>query len=270
MPALSNKPVNQNKLKNPHGSKDYRSIPKFNPFLPCEPTLLVSDIMLPKHNLVLNKFCVIPGHVLLTTKEFQSQTEPLRLTDFEALCVIIKDLHPVNTLSFFNCGELSGASQPHKHVQLIPVSDNEPPLLEFLKAALQDKPLDNVFEIDQLPYIHRVSRISDPKNATVMYNLYMQMLSELGDEVSLHHNLVYFSNMLYLLPRSKEHYETNGETFSINSLGAVHMILAKSTEQVACLMKILGKYENNNVEHPDPTDLMWVGQWVGWPKKSLY
>lgn len=49
------------------------------------------------------------------TNEFQSQYEPLSLSDFTALSSILKD---IPSLVFYNCGGDSGASQRHKHIQV--------------------------------------------------------------------------------------------------------------------------------------------------------
>lgn len=63
----------------------------------------------------LNKFCVTPRHFLLVTKDFKPQTSPLSPLELIAAWQIVKQLGAREKhLAFFNSGELSGASQPHK------------------------------------------------------------------------------------------------------------------------------------------------------------
>ena len=42
--------------------------PRFNPFLPPDPALVVEDDFTDAYRIVLNKFCVVQGHALLITK----------------------------------------------------------------------------------------------------------------------------------------------------------------------------------------------------------
>lgn len=67
------------------------------------------------HNLVLNKFCVVEEHVVLPTIDFRPQEEPLSAADLRAMWTA---MHGLDAFAFFNCGYESGASQPHKHMQL--------------------------------------------------------------------------------------------------------------------------------------------------------
>ena len=46
-------------------------------------------------------------------------------------------------LVFFNCGKISGASQPHKHMQIFPednfsLVDGKPPLTSAIEAYLKE------------------------------------------------------------------------------------------------------------------------------------
>lgn len=84
----------------------------------------------PDHVLVLNKFAVVPEHFILITREFKLQTDLLDAADLAAVYACIQAYHASDTeggegqelFAFFNSGEHSGASQPHRHVQLLPVA----------------------------------------------------------------------------------------------------------------------------------------------------
>ncbi|KAF5665947.1 5,5 P-1,P-4-tetraphosphate phosphorylase 2, partial [Fusarium circinatum] len=131
-PSLANKP------KPP--PKDLTKPQKpFDPFENPLPALKVTDLG-PSHYLVLNKFAVVPEHFILATTEFKPQTHVLEESDLEATlaCIEAYDAarrtqaeqgHRNGTLgggdglfAFFNCGDHSGASQPHRHIQLLPIA----------------------------------------------------------------------------------------------------------------------------------------------------
>ncbi|KAI5928484.1 ATP adenylyltransferase-domain-containing protein [Camillea tinctor] len=103
----------------------------FNPFENPSPALLITRLP-PSHNLVLNKFAIVPEHFILTTKDVKPQTHILEEGDIEATYACIQAYHAEGQelFAFFNSGEHSGASQPHRHLQLLPV--------ERMKDGLED------------------------------------------------------------------------------------------------------------------------------------
>ncbi|KIE02731.1 5',5'''-P-1,P-4-tetraphosphate phosphorylase 2, partial [Metarhizium majus ARSEF 297] len=117
-PALANKP------KPPQ--QDASSSPKqpSDPFANPPPALYIADVG-PSHYLVLNKFAIVPEHFILATKEFKQQTDALEEADLEATLACIEAFEPADgegLFAFFNSGEHSGASQPHRHIQLLPIA----------------------------------------------------------------------------------------------------------------------------------------------------
>ena len=88
-----------------------------NPFLPYEQDLYVADAS-PTHVCILNKYNVVDLHLLIITRAFEHQETMLRLADFQALW---RCLGEYDSLGFYNSGHLSGASQPHKHLQIVPL-----------------------------------------------------------------------------------------------------------------------------------------------------
>lgn len=113
----------------PGGPRD----PNFNPFLPPDPALTVGDYFA-THNTVLNKFALSAQHLVLASKQFAEQLEPLSLAEFT---VLSKILNAYGGLGFYNGGEAGGASQRHKHVQWIPDLDNNPSLRLYLNGLPQ-------------------------------------------------------------------------------------------------------------------------------------
>ncbi|KAK7703022.1 bifunctional AP-4-A phosphorylase/ADP sulfurylase [Diaporthe eres] len=120
-PSLANKPKGPPPASN---SQDKKAKP-FNPFEDPPPTALISDLQ-PGHRLVLNKFAVVPEHFILVTRAFKQQTHLLGADDLAAAHACIRAYHDHDgggreLFVFFNSGEHSGASQPHRHLQLLPV-----------------------------------------------------------------------------------------------------------------------------------------------------
>lgn len=126
-PSLANKPIP--KLEKP------TPIPKkhFDPFANPSPELHIIDIPTtsPTHLLVLNKFPIIAGHFILATKTNKQQTHVLEQDDLEATYACLKawgegskqGSKQKRLFAFFNSGDHSGASQPHRHLQFLPVEN---------------------------------------------------------------------------------------------------------------------------------------------------
>ncbi|XP_063901775.1 uncharacterized protein LOC135121387 [Zophobas morio] len=87
-----------------------------NPFLPYDSELYICDLG-NSHVCLLNKYSVVKNHILVVTKNYRHQSDSLTQDDIEAWKMGIKMLKGIG---FFNCGPESGASQPHKHFQVIP------------------------------------------------------------------------------------------------------------------------------------------------------
>jgi sulfate adenylyltransferase (ADP) / ATP adenylyltransferase len=105
-----------------------------NPFLPYDPDLFVADLS-ETHVCLLNKYNVTDYHLLIITRAFEPQESLLTLADFEALWHCLRE---IDGLGFYNSGKLAGASQPHKHLQLVPLplSDERIPVEVALEAAV--------------------------------------------------------------------------------------------------------------------------------------
>jgi ATP adenylyltransferase len=93
-----------------------RAVAGGNPFLPYDPQLFVADIS-STHVGLLNKYNVVDHHLLIVTRQFEHQENLLTLDDFAALCRCLAE-YP--GLGFYNSGVVAGASQPHRHLQLVP------------------------------------------------------------------------------------------------------------------------------------------------------
>ena len=118
--------------------------PRRNPFLPYEDALYVAAIT-PTHVALLNKFPVQDDHLLIVTRAFAPQEALLDADDFLALAACLAE---VDGLAFYNAGEVAGASQPHKHLQLVPL-----PLADGLAGV----PIEVALEPIRAPIARRPS-----------------------------------------------------------------------------------------------------------------
>ncbi|KAH0537405.1 hypothetical protein FGG08_005804 [Glutinoglossum americanum] len=124
--------------KKPQAPPTAQPANKPNPFLNPSKDLLVAQIpnVIPTHNIIINKFPVIPHHFILSTIVFKPQTDLLEgqdlgvayscLQEWEASAGATIGLGRPSLFAFFNSGEHSGASQPHRHIQFLPIEDMAP------------------------------------------------------------------------------------------------------------------------------------------------
>lgn len=215
--------------------------PNFNPFLPYDPALCVGELS-PTHVCLLNKFNVVDDHILLVTRAFESQRNWLTLADFEALAY---GLTQIDGLGFYNGGEAAGASQPHKHLQLVPfplLPDGAPLPIEQAIAPLPLK-APTLNPIPHLPFRHALIKLPENRNAVQLQAAYHQALIAVGlvdsaaavqGEQTGAYNLLVTRRWLFLVPRQQD----ECEGISVNSLGFAGTLFVKNAEQQARLAAI--------------------------------
>ncbi len=136
-----------------------------NPFLPYEERLFIAELS-PTHLCLLNKFNVLDHHVLIVTREFVDQASPLERSDFEALWI---GLAEGEALGFYNSALAAGASQSHRHFQLVPlplgVGGRKLPVDPLL--AELDLATEEIGRISAWPFAHGVMRIDDCRDISL-------------------------------------------------------------------------------------------------------
>ncbi len=206
-----------------------------NPFLPHDEDLFVVDIS-QSHLCLLNKFNVLDHHLLLVTRAFEEQASLLTAGDFEALATCMAEF---DALGFYNSDTIAGASQPHKHLQLVPVPLGAGPERLPVDGALAD-------EWDgrggRLPFLHAAERI-DPFDGAALHETYRQLLRALhikelkGLEgplsASSSYNLLVTREWMLLIPR--ERHEVEG--IPVNALGFGGALLVRNRQQLAELRR---------------------------------
>lgn len=203
-----------------------------NPFLPYEEDLYVTDIS-KTHLCLLNKFNVVDHHFLIVTKAFEPQENWLNIQDFEALS---KCLLEVDGLGFFNGGTVAGSSQPHKHLQVVPVESELP--IERAIAPLEE---DKIGRSPTLPYRHAILRWETFPSFHQLLENYHQLLSAINitsknwqGAQSAPYNFLCTRQWMMLVPRSQE----KCANISVNSLGYAGSLLVKNAEMLSQLRAI--------------------------------
>ncbi len=213
-----------------------------NPFLPPEKDLLVGDIS-KTHLAVLNKYNVVEHHLLIVTREFEDQDMLLTPADCEALwnCMLEYD-----SLAFYNGGRAAGASQQHKHLQLVPLPLTQEGPSVPIEPLLENASAHRVGTVPGLPFRHSFVRLNrdrmsiPPEASQMLFNLYAELLQSSGLAVPNPDRLVRQSmpycflatrDWMLLVPRSCEHFED----ISLNSLAFAGSFFVRDEKQLARL-----------------------------------
>lgn len=216
---------------------------KSNPFLPYDPDLFVAPIS-PTHIALLNKFNVVEHHLLLVTRAFEDQRCQLTQKDCEALLI---GLTEIDGLAFYNAGPEAGASQLHKHLQLLPLDATMAPLPidPLLRFAQTD---GMVGTVPGLPFQHTYAPMDcdwtnpEKDSGASLHACYRRLLhaaglsvdASAGSHVSTSpYNLLMTRRWILLAPRSRECFEG----ISINALGFAGYLLVKDVQQLATLRR---------------------------------
>ena len=202
-----------------------------NPFLPYDSDLFVADASA-THAVLLNKYNVLDQHLLVVTRRFESQESVLTEADFAALCLCLAEKE---SLGFYNGGPDAGASQAHKHLQVVPLP---------FSAQTEPLPISPLWERPQaLPFRYaqqRVPRVPDSRVwALEVHRAYQRLLGELGltelpdGRISVPYNLLVTWDRILVVPRSRERFHT----VSVNALGFVGSFFVKTEEEAALVRR---------------------------------
>jgi ATP adenylyltransferase len=222
-----------------------RSAPA-NPFLPYEPDLFVADIS-DTHLCLLNKFNVIEQHLLIVTRAFEHQECLLTLADFEALATCLVEYQG---LGFYNGGTVAGASQAHKHLQLVPLplaaSGPSIPIEPLLDRA---RDATGIGTLPGFAFRHAFARLApahtgQPPRALAVraHALYRELLAAAGLHVvevagearqSAPYNLLMTGEWMLLVPRARECFDS----ISLNALAFAGSLFVKNDAQLELIRR---------------------------------
>lgn len=201
-----------------------------NPFLPYDERLFVADVS-ETHVCLLNKYNVVDRHILLITRDYEDQTDPLTVADFAALW---RSLQEIDGLGFYNGGPAAGSSQPHKHLQLVPLPlapEGVPILLEEHLLGKTETLLPFAAAIKPLPW--DTSR--SPQAAAVdLLAYYRDLRQELQLAAGDAFNLLSTRRWLAVVPRVRDRYQG----IPLNSLGFAGALFVRDRETLQTLKAI--------------------------------
>jgi ATP adenylyltransferase len=210
---------------------------KASPFLARDDALFVCDVS-PTHVVRLNRYPVVEHHLLVVTRSYEEQEAPLNRGDFHALWTCLREY---DSLGFYNGGAAAGASQSHKHLQVVslPLVPGEPriPILPLLEV----EEISVLGRSSVLPFRHVLACVAPnviedtDRAAEATLRLYHLMLRSLGMNADATrvgpYNLLVTREWMLLVPRSRE----NVESISLNALAFAGALLVKTEDQLTIL-----------------------------------
>ena len=221
------------KLDTSKFKKNNKFGPKINPFNPWDKELELDNVG-DNHQLILNKYPVQKGHILLITNSWKPQNGWLDILDWQAIQYVNKD---TTGLWFFNSSPLAGASQPHRHIQLLRRNNYE------INCPRENWLLNLKTNKDNNKKLHQniiVSEFNFLENSRNIYNLYLKLSKEIGlgdpiidDKPKYPYNLLITNNWIAIIKRSKDHLYG----FSINGLGFAGYLLVTEKSDIEYLKK---------------------------------
>ncbi|KAL5507168.1 APA2 [Sanghuangporus vaninii] len=268
-PALQQKPRlptphfdDEQSAANEHGAYRVDVHPKKpDPFAPPYiPNLLVGELRDEEEGeefaILLNKYSVVPDHFLMVTKEYKSQTSPLFPVELVQTYLLLDAARRAGKdfFAFYNCGDVSGASQAHKHIQFFPVEDDGPPI-ERLARTVNLGHDSRAFTFNSLPFATHVRRLpsslgSSPRQEMedILGEAFMTLLDLTISTVRhdpMHpagqpsYNVILTRQHMYLVPRKREEHilHETGDPLSVNALGFAGMLLVKSERELEAVKR---------------------------------
>ena len=208
--------------------------PKINPFKPWDKILEIDSIG-NGHQLILNKYPVQLGHILLITNEWKEQNGWLDIKDWEAIKEVNKD---TSGLWFFNSGPLAGASQPHRHIQLLRRDPSELscPREKWILA------LNNLnYKNEKFSKNIILKKFSKSLNEENIHEIYKDLSYNLGlgdprndKKPKYPYNLIFTDRWMIIIKRKTD----NLFGISINALGFAGYILVTENSDIKYLREL--------------------------------
>jgi ATP adenylyltransferase len=211
-----------------------------SPFLPPEPDLALGSLS-ETHFAVLNKFNVLDSHLLMVTRQWEDQETLLTVADMETLAFCLGEL---DGLCFYNGGAAAGASQSHKHLQLVPLplAPGGPtvPVEPLLHTGVGE-------DTTALPFPHAFARLQGPgdagqPDALELQRVYLDLLGRIGIQPvegeggpwqSGPYNLLVTRRWMLAVPRKAE--AVDG--VSVNALGFVGSLFVKDDDSLSAVRR---------------------------------
>ncbi|XXF75653.1 ATP adenylyltransferase [Myxococcaceae bacterium GXIMD 01537] len=221
-------PAHQKKKPEPPRAEGPPPAVRFDPFDNPEPALVVGDVT-PTHLCLLNKFNVVEHHLLIITRAYEEQSAPLTAGDFEALALCLAGM---DGLAFYNSSETAGASQHHKHLQLIPPLGPGPlraPVEALLREPASPGP----------DFPHALRRLTPEDVApgdrgARLLEAYHALRATLRLAPSEPYNLLATRDWMLLVPRA----HARAEGINVNAMGFAGSLLVPTLQELQGLQRL--------------------------------
>ncbi|MEN9869724.1 MAG: hypothetical protein RLZZ171_707, partial [Cyanobacteriota bacterium] len=175
----------------------------------------------------------------------ESQTDLLNLQDFTALWHCLQE---IDGLAFFNGGKIAGASQSHKHLQLIPLPFLPNVMHRPLEEAIANISFKNSLgKLDSFAFRHGIAALNISKQhstevaAETMLQRYHALLNYVGLEIAPEtqkqpgaYNFLATREWMMIVPRSRESFQN----IPINSLGFAGSLFVKDQSSLKLLQQL--------------------------------
>ncbi|KEF53446.1 uncharacterized protein A1O9_10421 [Exophiala aquamarina CBS 119918] len=231
-PALQKKPITKAdapERKKPTGK---------NPFLDPNPDEILSSVG-KYHTLLLNIYAFYRPSVLLITKDFIPQDDPLDNRDLIAAWAVLQNFSREQYFMIYNCGYNSGSSQGHKHMQLWPYPNEKELGFELFPKKAQSETVVSK-DIPTVPLKHFVLRLPPHANAAAVIDAHRRLLQEVrqiqqqaGSGPA--HNVIITKDWICLIPRRHSGFERG---VGINSAGVLGLAWAVNEDEKMAWLSI--------------------------------
>lgn len=187
-----------------------------DPFLPpYSDDLFVADLS-DTHVALLNKFPVLDEHLLIVTRADEPQQSWLTPADFAALSGCRRGM---GGFAFYNGGSTAGSSQPHKHLQLVP--------MPVTTASLFDPEVGGfACAVEPLPH---------PASPEALHTAYREAMDRVQVDAERDpHNVLIDADRLVVVPRVRH----SIDGVFLNAMGYAGSFLVRNAEQLERLREI--------------------------------
>jgi ATP adenylyltransferase len=187
-----------------------------DPFQPPYTDALFVAELSDTHVALLNKFPVLEDHLLVVTRADEPQQSWLTPADFSALRVCMQQM---DGLGFYNGGAEAGASQPHKHLQLVPMDVRTLPLLDS----------------DARGFASAQARIEPSQGGEELCTAYRDLMRSLEVDGSRDpYNVLVTDERIFVVPRTRHAVEG----IALNAMGYAGSLLVRNRTQLERLREI--------------------------------
>ncbi|WP_157236981.1 hypothetical protein [Endozoicomonas elysicola] len=195
-----------------------------DPFIQANADILVGYLGT-HHQILLSRFNVVEYHLVIATREFEQQGQPLSQADLAAMWLLLSQQRG---LAIYNGGVNAGCSQQHKHMQFIPTTDFKHILIDGL--INQQKSYLTPLHIKQLPFQHLIVQLTGQESIEKIENIYHSMLNKLElygkNSQDVSHNTLLSNQWLLIVPRSAAIFSD----VHINAFAIAGLFFLKNTE----------------------------------------